>query len=85
MNDYSNPYDGGPAYPGPRFSEGGHHTGHGMGMNLRDWFAGQALTGIIGGYYSNPDMGGRSECDHAKEAYRTADAMLAARDERANP
>ena len=33
---------GGPAFPGPSFTQGGHANGHAMGMTLRDWFAGQA-------------------------------------------
>ncbi len=46
------------------------------GMTLRDWFAGQALAGMI---RSHGD-----ECDGyreymAKNAYRAADAMIAAR------
>ena len=68
--------DGGPAFPRPYSS-----TGDGMsvysqsGMTLRDWFAGQALTGLL-------------TIDHplsvtidglASESYQYADAMLSAR------
>ncbi len=64
----SEPIDtGGPAFPQPEQL----HT-EGRGMNLRDWFAGQALAGIL----SNPES---SECHiaaTAETAYRLADAML---------
>lgn len=54
------------------------------GMTLRDYFAGQALMGVI----SNPNtpdqligMGFEGAKDHVAEyAYAAADAMLAARD-----
>lgn len=46
------------------------------GMSLRDWFAGQALAGIIQAdgaqFFSNPT-------DHAWTAYAHADAMIAER------
>jgi hypothetical protein len=38
MNDRG---DDVPAFPGPSFTQGGHPNGHGTGMSLRDWFAGQ--------------------------------------------
>jgi hypothetical protein len=38
MNDRNNDV---PAFPGPRFTQGGHPNGCGTGMSLRDWFAGQ--------------------------------------------
>jgi hypothetical protein len=40
---------------------------------LRDWFAGQALAGILAHYGCDPK-------DNAKAAYEQADAMLAARE-----
>ncbi|MCW2276350.1 hypothetical protein GJ654_18660 [Rhodoblastus acidophilus] len=75
--------DGGPAFPNLEYVEG-QRDGHGDtidgytvatgGMSLRDWFAGQALTGLL------------AACEiscpaslFAKEAYAAADAMLAAR------
>lgn len=44
-----------------------HHV-HAEGMTLRDWFAGQALAGIL----ANNGRGTPS----ADEAYKWADAML---------
>jgi len=45
-----------------------------QGMSLRDWFAGQALAGILaGGKASSFKM-------FASDAYTAADAMLAARE-----
>ena len=46
----------------------------GDGMTLRDWFAGQALIGIIGNNNAKP-----KNCDGefvARNAYRFADAMI---------
>lgn len=46
--------------------------------DLRDWFAGQAMSGILSG--SESEYGGYSTCDLlAKVSYQTADAMLKAR------
>jgi hypothetical protein len=60
--------DGGPAFP--RHAYDGHD-----GMSLRDWFAGQALAGLLA-------HTGESERNRAVAAYRYADAMLRARDTR---
>ena len=49
-------------------------------MSLRDWLAGQAITGIL----ANPQQKCTSfPFDYVFEAYRVADAMLAER-EKAN-
>lgn len=61
--------DGGPAFPIEMTG-----TPYAPGMSLRDWFAGQALAGIM----TNP-VGGE-QISVANKAYRIADAMLAARD-----
>lgn len=58
--------NGGPAFPSDRFSE--------LGMSLRDYFAGQALAGLL----ACDETGGRKE-RFAKVAYEYADAMLAER------
>lgn len=62
--------DGGPAYP----------RGD-AGMTLRDWFAGQAMAGMLSGGIADTiphdDIGGGS--DVAGFAYQYADAMIAAR------
>jgi hypothetical protein len=55
--------------------DGSHYHSH-CGMSLRDWFAGQALTGILA--YSNSSM----NAGLAKSAYALADAMLVAREDR---
>lgn len=50
-------------------------------FSLRDWFAGQALTGLV---FHN-DYGMRSDEDIAAGAYRYADAMLKARNKEVAP
>lgn len=45
-----------------------------QGMTLRDYFAGQAIVGLI-----SQNHRGATRDDLAVEAYRTADAMLAYR------
>lgn len=58
----------------PTFGEVDHY-----GIKLRDWFAGQALIGLIPAYqaaYGSPT----AECmEVVREAYGYADCMLAAR------
>ena len=65
MSKIENP----PAFPRDR-----RHPGH-NGMDLRDWFAGQA---IISAFVSQ-DFEGSSYNHIAGEAYALADAMLAER------
>lgn len=61
---------------GPAFPIASDVIGHVSGMTLRDWFAGQAITGAY-----NPSLEGwsLSPHDHAAWAYQVADAMLEAR------
>jgi uncharacterized protein YodC (DUF2158 family) len=68
--------DGGPAFPGEPSS-----SWYFPGMTLRDWFAGQALAGLIGiAEKVQAKDGGPVNASHfAISAYEMADAMLAAR------
>jgi hypothetical protein len=59
--------DGGPAFPVDRANWGMDRL---PGMSLRDFFAGQALVGLL----ANPEDG-----SIVKQAYLFADAMLAER------
>jgi hypothetical protein len=68
--------DGGPAFPR---EENAYHTGS-HGMTLRDWFAGQALAGILINYTTAKFGIGEDIC--AKHAYEFADAMIAAREQK---
>jgi hypothetical protein len=68
--------DGGSAFPelAWEYSDNhgiGHYTVTGSGMTLRDWFAGQALVGLV------ENMG---YTDVAIQAYKYADTMIAARE-----
>lgn len=66
--------NGGPAFPQNEWS---HSGGDGReGMSLRDWFAGQALAGML----ANQRGGLDPIAAHAEHAYLYADAMLAERE-----
>ena len=70
--------DGGPAFPTSRAEKITDAPGDWAdveypGMSLRDWFAGQALPGLIGLDSDADDKG------IAHDAYLYADAMLAER------
>jgi hypothetical protein len=68
--------NGGPAFPIADVPYPNGNVQHGWnGMSLRDWFAGQALAGLLA-------HTGESERNRAVAAYRYADAMLRARDTR---
>lgn len=81
--------DGGHAFPIPlRQGESWNHEKYGSpnGMTLRDWFAGQAVTGLLAGQWrSKPGVSAREDAESlAFNAYAIADAMLSAR-ERSTP
>ena len=74
--------DGGHAFP--THPDGNGHNGD--GMYLRDWFAGQALNGMMAnGYMPRPvrtlstSTSDATHYDYAGKAYELADAMLKAR------
>jgi hypothetical protein len=69
--------DGGPAFPttGETDAFGENVQAFTPGMTLRDWFAGQALAGLL--------ASGPHDCDEhglAHDAYLHADAMLIKRE-----
>ena len=71
----SEPDDGGPAYPSGKSEKTGYENTlpYYEGMTLRDWFAGQALSGMLDRAYG-------IKCEIiAARSYEMADAMLAAR------
>lgn len=81
MSDADN---GGPAFPQndlSAYNMGPDGIGDGMGMALRDYFAGQALVGFLSNPSAsvNTNEGVASEDLVARSMYVIADAMLAAR------
>lgn len=67
--------DGGPAFPVPDSHHANGQVQYGAnGMTLRDWFAGQALAGLL----AATDLSG-THALYAEESYEFADAMLKAR------
>lgn len=75
--------DGGPAFPETRtlhvkHTDGSEETGfvEMRGMTLRDYFAAT----VMGSVFALCDFGEEAE-SYAKECYRYADAMLAARED----
>ena len=76
--------DGGPAFPLRGVSEGELQSDRRYGMTLRDWFAGQTMSAIItGDANSSYEQIGNSGKEISAAAYAVADAMLAAREEKA--
>jgi hypothetical protein len=77
--------DGGPAFPttGETDAFGENLYAFTPGMTLRDWFAGQALNGMLSHQRRYVPRSGASVNWHeaiAEEAYEIADAMLAKRE-----
>ena len=68
--------NGGPAFPVTLDHRGCVGA---YGMTLRDWFAGQALAGILAGRRM-PDAVADENAAFAGDAFDVADAMLAARE-----
>ena len=76
---------GGPAFPveglwnpDGTFKQGiqtGNASGFASGLSIRDWFAGQAMSG----YCINAETSMQEFRDIARDAYQQADAMLAER------
>jgi hypothetical protein len=73
MNTPEQINDGGPAFP----RQPSEYTSGSQGMTLRDWFAGQAMTAIIGSLYCAPETTFK---EVSGKAYAQADAMLKARE-----
>jgi hypothetical protein len=72
--------DGGPAFPSTiQYFPDDKNANEEQGMTLRDWFAGQALAGMISGLDAKSE-GSQAIKPIAAAAYDFADAMLAARE-----
>jgi len=75
MNNHN---DGGPAFPCDYNMSTFQHDHN--GMTLRDYFAGQAMQGLLAS-----DFDFEKFAHIAEDAYAIADAMLLARDQEAKP
>jgi len=80
---------GGAAFPSVQeyqMLDGDFQRNHNLGMSLCDWFAGQALSGMLAYYnkYSGDYHTNASPEETANKAYEWADAMIAAREGRKN-
>lgn len=77
--------DGGPAFP-TNVQGANHLSAEDKGMSLRDYFAGQALSGLLSGYmpYQQSPTGNDNQ-SYIETAYVLADAMLAERAKRQEP
>jgi hypothetical protein len=64
---------------GPAFPVMWDYADNETGMTLRDWFAGQAMQGILAGPCSRDGTPLKEWFDVPAHAYQLADAMLAAR------
>lgn len=73
--------NGGPAFPihHATWENGRQITSPHEGMSLRDWFAGQALAGLLAGQFS--ESGRWNLSDLPKESFKIADAMIMARNQ----
>lgn len=74
--------NGGPAYPCTAALKTGGNAVF-SGLTIRDWFAGQALCGILASFPPDANFATvGSKMALALDGYALADAMLAARKER---
>lgn len=72
---------GGDAFPHPvEFDPNGQLVSHGsFGMSLRDYFAGQAMTGMLSNSSCLAEQAWKSDKCLAEWCYKAADAMIAER------
>lgn len=70
--------DGGPAFPETSYYDD-KPIGMVSGMSLRDWFAGQALAGLLA-MCAGPHINTADVKETAAYAYDHADAMIAERE-----
>ena len=55
-----------------------HPRGDAPGIELRDWFAGMALSGLVSKYWGDSHSH-LDQCDYAEIAYELADEMIKSR------
>lgn len=69
--------NGGPAFPTDGFKYDSREVPNREGMTLRDYFAGQALMGLVA--FDRPNTEGNKPEHFSRWSYAIADAMLAER------
>ena len=72
--------DGGPAFPSSLSAPSGQYGPAYVGMTLRDWFAGQALVGLVL-LTQSTTVTEELSVDLGRLSYALADAMLDEREE----
>ncbi len=81
MTDAKKPDDdGGLAFPTVLYDAKGFPTGQALGMTLRDWFAGQALAGLLASRDTGVMTLHDAPISYTTGAYLAADEMLKERD-----
>ena len=83
MSDATTKQDGGPAFPSTPMDRSGQIAPHEMGISIRDYFAGQAMSAIdIDLLVREAGMSARETVIHrARLCYMFADSMLKVREE----
>ncbi len=72
--------DGGLAFPTVLYDTNGKPTGQDLGLTMRDWFAGQAISGLLASRRSGTDVPVNGvSMSYTEASYAIADAMLAER------
>lgn len=79
MGDFQKDYFSDTAHPCKLVTKDGHPNGESMGMSMRDYFAGQAVSGVLAKIEGNASSKAEIGVLVSEISYAIADAMLTAR------